>query len=202
MSVLNDFFNNLARYGISIEEKQKNLLIYYFELIRKFNSVMHLTSKSNTEQVILRNFFDSCILKVFLPRFESFVDLGSGAGFVGVVSKILFPDSKVFLVERSKKKASFLSIVIKELNLLDTFVLQDDWSNLILSADVAVSKASCGVNELIYLMPNLLRESGLFLHYTSRLDSCPAYDKFYQYYSPYSNKPQFICVYENKMDRK
>lgn len=201
MSIINDFFKNLATNGIFLEENQKNQLIYYYELIKKFNTAIHLTSKSNTDNVILRNFFDSCILKVFLPNFESLIDLGAGPGFVGIVCKILIPDSKVFLIERNRKKASFLSIVVKELNLYDTFVLQDDWSNILLSADVAVSKASCGLENLIRFMPNLLKESGLFLHYSTRLDLCLTYDKFYRYYSPYASRPQYICVYENKVDR-
>jgi 16S rRNA (guanine527-N7)-methyltransferase len=200
MRELDDFFDILNENGVKLTEKQKNLFKYYRDLILQFNRTIHLTSRSNTNLVILKNLFDSAVLKVFLPNFNSLVDLGAGAGFVGIVTKILTPSITVYLVEKSIRKSSFLSIVTKELGLEDVFIIQSDWRELILDADVAVSKASCGLNELIKLMPNFLKPDGLLLHYSFDLTSCPLVHKFYRYFSPYVSSPQYICVYINKLD--
>ncbi|MGB9824999.1 MAG: 16S rRNA (guanine(527)-N(7))-methyltransferase RsmG [Candidatus Hydrothermia bacterium] len=199
MKDLDNFFDVLAENGVKLNEKQKNLIEYYTDLILHFNRTIHLTSRSNTNFVILKNLFDSAVLKVFLPHFDSLVDLGAGAGFVGIVNKILNPSITLYLVEKNTRKSSFLSIVVKELGFDNVYIFQSDWKELILDADVAVSKASCGLSELIELMSNFLKPEGLLLHYSTRLTACPLVNKFYRYFSPYVSRPQYICVYINKV---
>jgi len=201
MSLLSDFFEKLRGYSIELSKEQLDKLKYYFHLIKKFNNVIHLTSKRDTEFSIVKNFYDSAILTVFLPHYETLLDMGAGAGFVGIITKIIRPESKVYLVERSVKKTSFLSIVVKELDLKDTFVLQSDWSFLGVKGEVAVSKASCGLVELVKLMPNYLIENGLLVHFSSSCKRCVSADKFYRYFSPYTRSASCLCVFVNKADK-
>ncbi len=198
MMAFNELINALIINGIDLSETQKEQLGSYYSLLKKYNKVIHLTSRSDTDRSLVKNFFDVIILDKFLPTFNVLVDLGAGPGFVGIIMKILRPALEVFLVERNTRKSSFLELSIKELDLDKMHVFSGDWNNLLVNADVAVSKASCGLEDLLKLMPQFLKENGLLLHYSSNLSSCINPDKFYQYYSPFAKSPSYICVFFNK----
>lgn len=193
-----DFLESLQKNLTPLDEERKTRLIDYYKILLRFNKVVHLTSKTETDLAIMRNIYDAAVLHVFLPEIEELVDLGAGAGFAGVVMKILRPDLRVFLVERNVKKSSFLSLAIKELKMEEAIVLTKDWADLKLSADVGISKASCGLENLVVLMPNFLKEDGILVHYSTSQKKCLRPDNFYQYYSPYAKKPQYLCVFRNR----
>ncbi|HOK23687.1 MAG TPA: class I SAM-dependent methyltransferase [Candidatus Hydrothermia bacterium] len=196
--MLEDFFKVLESYSIKPSRKVQDLLELYAGRIVRFNDVVHLTSKRDTKNAIMRNLFDSIMLDIFLPKIDALVDLGAGAGFVGVVMKILRPELTVFFVERNKRKSSFLSVVSKELGLDRVQVLCDSWANMNMSCDVAVSKASCGIEELVRIMPNLVKVGGMLVHYSSTLEQFLNPDDFFRYYSPYCNTFQYLLVFRNK----
>ena len=196
MSDLSDLFKELERVSIPLDGVKRDRLLMYYKLLLKYNRAVHLTSKRDPSLSIKKNLFDVAILDRFLPPFSGLIDLGAGAGFAGIVSKILRPEIKVIFVERNSKKASFLSIVSKELGFSNVEILTQDWKDVIADADVGVSKASCGLDELITLMPQFLKPEGILIHYSTK--PCLNADKFYQYFSPYSKSDNFLCVYFNK----
>ncbi len=198
MTLFNELISVLANNGIELGQIQKEKLELYYNLVKKYNKVVHLTSRSDMDRSLSKNFFDVVILDKFLPPIDSLVDFGAGPGFVGIIMKILRPALEVFLVERNTRKSSFLELSIKELDLDNMHVFSGDWNNLLVNVDIAVSKASCGLEELLKLMPQFLKENGLLLHYSSKLSSCINPDRFYQYYSPFAKSPSYICVFFNK----
>ena len=94
----------------------------YEELLINRNKSLNLIAKSTVNQIWARHFLDSSQVIDFIEKNEhSILDLGSGAGFPGLILAILAKDRgislKVKLVEKSPKKVSFLKDVIKNLNL-------------------------------------------------------------------------------------
>ena len=94
----------------------------YEELLIKRNNTLNLIAKSTVNQIWARHFLDSSQVIDFIEKNEhSILDLGSGAGFPGLILAILAKDRgislKVKLIEKSPKKVSFLKDVIKNLNL-------------------------------------------------------------------------------------
>ena len=97
-------------------------LIKYETYLIKSNKTLNLIGKSTINQIWLRHFLDSSQIIDFIDKNNSdLVDLGSGAGFPGLVIAILAKDRKiplkVRLIEKSPKKVSFLREIIKSLNL-------------------------------------------------------------------------------------
>ncbi len=93
-------------------------LLKYLELLIKKNEVMNLTAIRNREEIIDKHFYDSILLNDLLKKEDKYIiDIGTGAGFPGLVLAILNPTKKFLLVDSVKKKIDFINEVINELNL-------------------------------------------------------------------------------------
>ena len=108
-------FTQVSRETITSLIKYENYLI-------KSNKITNLIGRSTINQIWLRHFLDSSQVIDFIDKNDSnLVDLGSGAGFPGLVIAILAKDRKiplkVKLIEKSPRKASFLKEIIQNLNL-------------------------------------------------------------------------------------
>ena len=118
---INDFIREISFLGIEVSEKELIQLDKYYNLLIEYNKVMNLTSIIERNQVYLKHFYDSlCIVKAInLLEIETVCDVGSGAGFPGIVLKIFFPHLKVVLLDSLNKRVEFLNQVIRKLNLTD-----------------------------------------------------------------------------------
>jgi len=108
-------------------------LIRYVDLLLEANRTVNLVSRKDTEKHVLRfvreSLFLAGALAVDAERFESLerpislLDIGSGGGFPGMVVKIVLPGVETILVDATRKKASFLASVAKELDLSNCSIL-------------------------------------------------------------------------------
>ena len=97
-------------------------LIKYEKFLIKSNKMLNLIGKSTISEIWTRHFLDSSQVIDFIDKnTRSIIDLGSGAGFPGLIIAILAKDKKIHtkvkLVEKSPKKASFLREIVNDLNL-------------------------------------------------------------------------------------
>lgn len=86
----------------------------YQALLLKWQKAINLVSPSTLDKAWHRHFHDSLQLASFVPRETSVADLGSGAGFPGLVLAIARPDLKVHLIESDERKGQFLKTVSRE----------------------------------------------------------------------------------------
>lgn len=115
----NDFIEELKKLNIEITKLQLSQLDKYYELLIEWNKKINLTRITKKEEVYLKHFYDSITLikAIDLTKNLEVCDIGTGAGFPGIVLKIIFPNLKLTLVDALNKRIEFLKIVIKELNL-------------------------------------------------------------------------------------
>jgi len=115
----NSFIEELKLIGINIDTEQLKKLNKYYELLIEWNKKINLTAITEKNQVYLKHFYDSLTLNkiIDLKKENSICDIGTGAGFPGIVLKIVFPNLKVTLVDSLKKRIDFLNLIIKELEL-------------------------------------------------------------------------------------
>ena len=116
---LEEFKEEVQKLGISVTEDQIFKLEKYADLLKEWNEKINLTAITDKEQVFLKHFYDSLTLVkiIDLNNVDSLCDLGTGAGFPGIVLKIFFPDLKLTLVDALNKRIKFLDVVVKELDL-------------------------------------------------------------------------------------
>lgn len=107
--------------GIELSETQVNQFMKYKELLQEWNEKMNLTAITEDKEVITKHFLDCMTINKALKMDtqKTVIDIGTGAGFPGLVIKIAFPHLKVTLVDALKKRLNFLDVVIKELGLTD-----------------------------------------------------------------------------------
>ncbi len=92
-------------------------LAIYEQLLRKWQKVINLVAPSTLDQIWTRHFADSLQVSDAVPKAKFWMDLGSGAGFPGLVTAIRLvemPGAKVHLVESDQRKAAFLRDVSRE----------------------------------------------------------------------------------------
>ena len=120
-----NFIQELKKLNIQLTETQLSQLEIYYEMIVEYNKIMNLTGITEHDEVFLKHFYDSLtIVKIIdLNTVESFCDIGTGAGFPGLVIKICFPKLKVTLLDSLNKRVEFLKAVIQKLNLKDIEVV-------------------------------------------------------------------------------
>lgn len=116
---IDEFINELNKLNIKITQKQLKQLEDYYNLLVEWNEKINLTRIIEKEDVYLKHFYDSATLVkiIDLNKISNFCDFGTGAGFPGIVIKILFPNLNVTLVDSLNKRINFLNIVIEKLNL-------------------------------------------------------------------------------------
>lgn len=116
-----EFIKYVDDLGITCDDDKLSKLNKYYEMLVEYNKVMNLTGITDKNQVYLKHFYDSLtIAKVInLNEYNTLCDIGTGAGFPGLVIKVLYPHLKVTLVDSLNKRINFLNDVIKELGLTD-----------------------------------------------------------------------------------
>lgn len=116
---INKFIEELKNINITINEQQLDQLNKYYELLIEYNKVMNLTGITEKKAVYLKHFYDSLtICKIIdLNNENTLCDIGTGAGFPGLVLKIMFPHLKITLLDSLNKRIKFLEEVIKQLKL-------------------------------------------------------------------------------------
>lgn len=105
---------------IELTEAQIDQFMKYKELLQEWNQKMNLTAITEDREVMTKHFLDCMTINKALNMNEDYsvIDIGTGAGFPGLVIKIAFPHLKVTLVDSLKKRLVFLDTVIKELGLI------------------------------------------------------------------------------------
>ena len=122
-----EFITAVKELGICITDKQLEQLNKYYKALVEWNKKINLTSITEEKDVYLKHFYDSLTLfkEYDLTKDVSLCDVGTGAGFPGIVLKIVFPNLKITLVDSLQKRLKFLDYVIKLLDLKDVELVHE-----------------------------------------------------------------------------
>ena len=116
-----EFLEELKKLGINLTNDQIDKLARFYQLLVTWNDKINLTTIIKEEEVYLKHFYDSLtLIKVIdLRQPLTILDVGTGAGFPGIVLKIVFPNLKITLLDSLTKRINYLNEIIKELDLHD-----------------------------------------------------------------------------------
>ena len=192
--MFDDFIRTAIENNIDIDRKKESKLREYWELLRFYNTSMHLFSKKDVELELSRQFYDILLLNVFLLEYDELIDAGAGAGFAGLILAILNEEKNFILVERSQKKASFLEMAALKLALKNVEIKKDDIESLEFNSDIVVSKASCMREILETNLMNYVRVGGLLIHFSAHKLLSPY--KNYEFKNPFRDSIMYLSVLE------
>jgi len=151
------FFNK----NINFSRETSHKLQKYERILIDYNKKINLISKSTEKDIYIRHFIDCAQVIDLLDDNQDLLDLGTGAGFPGVVLKIVSKDfSKnlnIFLVEKSKKKCVFLNFLKKQLD-IDISIINQRYEDLKITKKYSIiSRAFKNIKETIDLTYKNLR---------------------------------------------
>ena len=159
------FIKGLHELGLEATDAQLVQFDVYLSELKRWNKAYSLTSLKTDRDIIVRHFLDSALyLKVIPPEIKSIADIGAGAGFPGVVLRILVPDLEVILIEPVQKKDIFLRNVIGKLKLEGISTIRarvEDVSDI--QVDAACTRALFSVKDLVEQAGHIVRPGGLFI---------------------------------------
>ena len=163
------FKDELAKLNIEVTEKNLNDLNIYKEMLLEYNKKFNLTAIKTEEDIYLKHFYDSLTLSkiVDLKGDLKLLDIGTGAGFPGLVLKIFYPNLEVTLLDSNHKKITFLEQVIKRLNLKNITCINTRAENLPDQYreyfDIVTSRAVANLRILCELSLPFLKIKGKFI---------------------------------------
>ena len=162
------FLNLLSKSEIKVPDEKITQMLKFLELLYNKNQIMNLTAIREKKGMLEKHFIDSLLLtKVINDDEKSFIDVGTGAGFPGLVLAIYYPDKKFLLVDSVRKKIEFINEVIKELNLQNVTTSFERAEELIKDRrenfDVALCRGVANLRIILEYMIRFIKVNGRFL---------------------------------------
>lgn len=164
----NEFQKEICKLNIAINDIQLKQLDEYANYLLEYNTHTNLTALKTLEEVYLKHFYDSLTLcKIYNFANESILDVGTGAGFPGLVLAIVFPNLKVTLLDSNNKKTTFLNECVRLLNLTNVEVVNsraEEYTRVHREEfDIVTSRAVASLRILLELNIPSLKVGGYFL---------------------------------------
>ena len=160
------FIKEVEKLNISVTKENLASLAKYKDLLVEYNKKFNLTAIKSDEEIYLKHFYDSLtLIKAYsLNGNLKLLDIGTGAGFPGIVLKIFYPDLELTLLDSNHKKIAFLEVVIKELNLKNVTCINSRAENLPKTYreyfDIVTSRAVAHLRILLELSIPYLKVGG------------------------------------------
>ena len=167
-----EFEKELLKLGIVLTEKQKSQLEEFYNILIEENKKINLTRILEKEDVYLKHFYDSLtIVKVVdFSKINTLCDVGSGAGFPGIVLKIVFPNLKVVLIDSLQKRVNYLNRTIESLGLEDIKAIHTRSEDYKETFDLVVARAVARLDKLINWCSHLIGKNQLFVAMKANVD--------------------------------
>ena len=170
------FIEETNKLGINLTEEQLNKLEKFYELLISWNEKMNLTRITEKEEVYLKHFYDSLTLSkvIDLTKDLTLCDVGSGAGFPGIVLKIAFPNLKIKLIDSLQKRVNYLNEIIKDLELTDIEAIhtraEDYAKNHREEYNIVTARAVANLRVLSELCIPMVKVNGYFIAMKSSIE--------------------------------
>ena len=207
-----EFLLELEKLGITLTSYQQEQLKKFYHLLISWNEKINLTRITSENEVYLKHFYDSLtITKVIdLNKVNILCDVGTGAGFPGIVLKIVYPNLKITLVDALQKRVNYLNEIIKELDLSDIVAIHSRGEDLKEKYDIVTARAVANITKLLNYTMHLVEENGVFIAMKGNIteELTPAVqkaiskkysiEKIEEFYLPYENSQRSLVVIKNK----
>lgn len=159
----------LHRMSLNLSDQMIDQLMAYLNLIEKWNRVYNLTAIRERDEMIKLHFLDSLSILNHVEM-EHVLDVGSGAGFPGIVLAITKPELKVTVMDSVNKKTTFMQQVKSELSLTNLNVVNarvEEYQPTILF-DGVITRAFSSIQNMLLMTQHTLQKNGAWLAMKSK----------------------------------
>ena len=162
--------NSLISEGLDELGYENNPLLIekleiYLATLKKWNKVYNLTAINEDSEIIVKHFLDSLSVNQYIQNSRRILDVGTGAGFPGLVLALFNPEKSFVLVDGVSKKISFLQEMIGKLNLKNVIAVHTkiEQYNVAEQFDIIISRAFADIKKMTKLTSHLIKDGGKFI---------------------------------------
>lgn len=167
------FVEELKKQSIKITTNQINQFEIYKDALIEYNMHTNITAIKDEENIYLKHFFDSLSLQKYIKEENKILDIGTGAGFPGMVLAIMNPNSHFVLLDSNNKKIKFLKFLNEKLKLKNVEFVNERAEvyaqNHLEEFDLVTSRAVADLRILAELSIPALKINGLFIPMKSNI---------------------------------
>ena len=137
----------------------------YLATLKKWNKVYNLTAINEDSEIIVKHFLDSLSVNRYIQNSGRILDVGTGAGFPGLILALFNPEKSFVLVDGVSKKISFLQEMIGKLNLKNVIAVHTkvEQYNVAEQFDIIISRAFADIKKMTKLTSHLIKDGGKFI---------------------------------------
>ena len=165
MNIVSAWLRSNLRLDIS--DQKMSLLTEFKNIVLEKNKVMNLTAITDDHDFAVKHIIDSLTLLPLIPHGSEVIDVGTGAGFPGIVLKITRDDIELSLMDSRKKRMDFLAEAVHMLNLRDIRLINarsEEWAKENPDRfDICTARAVAELNKLVVYTLPLLKKGGCLL---------------------------------------
>ena len=167
-----EFIDSIKELGIEPTDKQLYQLSKFYELLIEWNQKINLTRITDKKEVYLKHFYDSLTIskELDLNKINTLCDVGTGAGFPGIVLKIFYPNLKITLIDSLLKRVKYLNEIIKELNLKEIKAIHTRAEDYKETFDIVTARAVANIEKLLTYTMHLLKKDGKLIAMKGNID--------------------------------
>ena len=171
-----EFIKYLNLEGIILKENQLNQLEIYKDFLIEYNKNTNLTTITDEKDIYLKHFYDSLTIRkvIDLSKYNNLIDVGTGAGFPGMVLAITYPNLNVTLLDSNNKKIKFLEELKEKLNIDNVSIINDRSEEYALNNidkyDIVTSRAVANMRVLTELCLPMVKVGGYFIPLKSNVE--------------------------------
>lgn len=167
-----EFIDSIKELGIEPTDKQLYQLSKFYELLIEWNQKINLTRITDKKEVYLKHFYDSLTIskELDLNKINTLCDVGTGAGFPGIVLKIFYPNLKITLIDSLLKRVKYLNEIIKELNLKEIKAIHTRAEDYKETFDIVTARAVANIEKLLTYTMHLVKKDGKLIAMKGNID--------------------------------
>ncbi len=165
-----------ASLGVPLHEYSLTQFAVYLRELKQWNEKTNLTGSHDDKEIVVKHFVDSmAACRILLPiQDPHLLDIGSGAGFPGLVLKLIVPELHVTLLEPSQKRVAFLRHMIGKLHLKEIEVVDQRIESYAMMTQVPelfgwATTRALSISSFLGPIHRLLSEKGKLLLYRTRV---------------------------------
>ena len=206
------FIAALKELNITLSPEQQQKLDQFYHLLVAWNKKINLTRITSEEDVYLKHFYDSLtIVKVVdLNKVHTLCDVGTGAGFPGIVLKIVFPHLKITLIDSLQKRVNYLNSIIKDLSLNEIEAIHSRGEDYHEKFVVVTARAVANIEKLLTYTMHTVNNQGVLVAMKAniteelnpdvkqKINRKYTIKKIEQFSLPYENSIRSLVVISNK----
>lgn len=207
-----EFIKAVEQLKVDLTEEKLEKLNKFYNLLIEWNKKINLTRIEEEDEVYLKHFYDSLTIAkvVDLSEIKTLCDIGTGAGFPGIVLKIFYQNLKITLIDSLQKRVNYLNEIIKDLgldNIEAIHVRGEDYKG---QYDVVTSRAVANIEKLLGYTMHLVSPTGIFvamkgdiekeltLDVKKKIEKKYKIEKIEKFLLPKENSNRSLVVIKNK----